>query len=156
MIKKCFKTKYLRIKKWNVIYLLKQKQMENNNKNSKTLDEKLETHVDPNLLEKLKTLKALWIDWDLLLSFQEKVENILNSNPEAWDIIIGECDKTIVWVECLMQDYNDKFRSILIAWSDNEDYLEWNISSEIDILAQFNEEIASNDDDFDQDLNKAA
>ncbi|MDP5039149.1 MAG: hypothetical protein NWP80_01745 [Candidatus Gracilibacteria bacterium] len=130
--------------------------MENNNKNSKTLDEKLETHVDPNLLEKLKTLKALGIDGDLLLSFQEKVENILNSNPEAGDIIIGECDKTIVGVECLMQDYNDKFRSILIAGSDNEDYLEGNISSEIDILAQFNEEIASNDDDFDQDLNKAA
>lgn len=124
--------------------------------NSKTLNETLDSKIEGDLNERLENLKALWLDVELFWDFQKRIEGILQQNPEAEEIVLSEVDKTTIWVEQMMTDYNDKFRSILIAWSDNEDYLEWNISSEIDILAQFNEEIASNDDDFDQDLNKAA
>lgn len=124
--------------------------------NSKTLNETLDSKIEGDLNERLENLKALWLDVELFWDFQKRIEGILQQNPEAEEIVLSEVDKTTIWVEQMMTDYNDKFRSILIAWSDNEDYLEWNISSEIDILAQFNEEIASNDDDFNQDLNKAA
>lgn len=124
--------------------------------NSKTLNETLDSKIEGDLNERLENLKALWLDVELFWDFQKRIEGILQQNPEAEEIVLSEVDKTTIWVEQMMTDYNDKFRSILIAWSDNEDYLEWNISSEIDILAQFNEEIASNDDDFDQDLNKTA
>lgn len=124
--------------------------------NSKTLNETLDSKIDGDLNERLENLKALWLDVELFWDFQKRIEDILQENPEAWDIVISEVDKATIWVEQMMSDYNDKFRSILIAWSDNEDYIEGNISNEVDVLAQFDKEIASNDDDFGEDLNNAA
>lgn len=124
--------------------------------NSKTLNETLDSKIDGDLNERLENLKALWLDVELFWDFQKRIEGILQENPEAWDIVISEVDKATIWVEQMMSDYNDKFRSILIAWSDNEDYIEGNISNEVDVLAQFDKEIASNDDDFGEDLNNAA
>lgn len=124
--------------------------------NSKTLNETLDSKIDGDLNERLENLKALWLDVELFWDFQKRIEDILQENPEAWDIVISEVDKATIWVEQMMSDYNDKFRSILIAWSDNEDYIEGNISNEVDVLAQFDKEIASNDDNFGEDLNNAA
>jgi len=128
--------------------------MENNK--SKTLNETLDSKINWDLNEKLENLKALWLDISLFGDFKDRIDNILTQYPEAKDIVSSEVDKATLWVEQMMADYNDKFRTILIAGSENEDYIEWNFTSQKDVLSQFNEEQSSNDDDFSQDFKKAA
>lgn len=128
--------------------------MENNK--SKTLNETLDSKINWDLNEKLENLKALWLDISLFGDFKDRIDNILTQYPEAKDIVSSEVDKATLWVEQMMADYNDKFRTILIAGSENEDYIEWNFTSQKDVLSQFNEEPSSNDDDFSQDFKKAA
>ncbi len=128
--------------------------MENNK--SKTLNETLDSKINWDLNEKLENLKALWLDISLFGDFKDRIDNILTQYPAAKDIVSSEVDKATLWVEQMMADYNDKFRTILIAGSENEDYIEWNFTSQKDVLSQFNEEQSSNDDDFSQDFKKAA
>lgn len=128
--------------------------MENNK--SKILNETLDSKINWDLNEKLENLKALWLDISLFGDFKDRIDNILTQYPEAKDIVSSEVDKATLWVEQMMADYNDKFRTILIAGSENEDYIEWNFTSQKDVLSQFNEEQSSNDDDFSQDFKKAA
>ncbi len=128
--------------------------MENNK--SKTLNETLDSKINWDLNEKLENLKALWLDISLFGDFKDRIDNILTQYPEAKDIVSSEVDKATLGVEQMMADYNDKFRTILIAGSENEDYIEWNFTSQKDVLSQFNEEQSSNDDDFSQDFKKAA
>lgn len=128
--------------------------MENNK--SKTLNETLDSKINWDLNEKLENLKALWLDISLFGDFKDRIDNILTQYPEAKDIVSSEVDKATLWVEQMMADYNDKFRTILIAGSENEDYIEWNFTSQKDVLSQFKEEQSSNDDDFSQDFKKAA
>lgn len=128
--------------------------MENNK--SKILNETLDSKINWDLNEKLENLKALWLDISLFGDFKDRIDNILTQYPEAKDIVSSEVDKATLWVEQMMADYNDKFRTILIAGSENEDYIEWNFTSQKDVLSQFKEEQSSNDDDFSQDFKKAA
>ncbi len=81
------------------------------------LDKKLESHFDPNHIkeQKIETLKAIWIDEDLLARFVDALNDVQSK-------------------------YEDVFKN---KWLDNEckDYVVWVINDELTNLIEKNSEI---------------
>jgi len=78
---------------------------------SKTLNETLENYVNPEILERLNRLQAMWLDPELFMPFEKRVLSILQQNPLSEDIIIASLDKTSISLEQLNTWYKREFRT---------------------------------------------
>jgi len=92
------------------------------NRESKTLNEKLEAQVNPEISERLKELEALWIDSELFAQFEKRVKDIISKNPWSEDVVSWELQKTQLSVENLFANYSRQFRSILDHSANNDLY----------------------------------
>lgn len=83
------------------------------NRKSEALNEKLEAQINPEISDRLKELKALWIDPELFAQFEQRIKKIIWENPWSEEVVVWELERTWLTVETLVINSNRKFRSIL-------------------------------------------
>lgn len=88
---------------------------------SKTLNESLDGHIDPNLKANLENLKGLGVDPTLFAQFEARVNEIIWENPGSEGVVAAELQKTTLNMEQLFAWYNRQFRSIVTTVSANDD-----------------------------------
>jgi len=89
---------------------------------SKTLNETLKNYVNPEILERLNRLQAMWLDPELFMPFEKRVLSILQQNPLSEDVVSMELDKTQIAIEQVQTWYDRKFRSIVNHPSNDDNY----------------------------------
>lgn len=88
---------------------------------SKTLNESLDGHIDPNLKANLENLKGLWVDPTLFAQFEARVNEIIGENPGSEWVVASEIERTALTMENLFSNYNRQFRSIVTSVASNDD-----------------------------------
>lgn len=88
---------------------------------SKTLNESLDGHVDPNVKANLENLKELWVDPTLFAQFEARVNKIIGENPGSEGVVASELEKTTLSMEQIFAGYNRQFRSI-VTTAANDDF----------------------------------
>ena len=88
---------------------------------SKTLNESFENNISPDIQANLENLKGLGIDPTLFAQFESRIKEIIGENPESEDVVIGEIQRTALWVENLFAGYHRQFRSAVNAAANDDD-----------------------------------
>jgi len=91
---------------------------------SPTLNETLENYVNPEILERFKNLQAMWLDPELFIPFQERVECILKQNPWSEKIIIASLGETQTAIEQAQNWYKIEFRTTINHAANDDFYWE--------------------------------
>lgn len=96
---------------------------------SKALNEALENApISSDIIQKIESLKNLWVDTTLLEAFHKRILGIIQENPQAEEIVQNELDKTSLFLEQSAQKYTRTYQGILTQ-AMNDDFAQQDLRS---------------------------